>query len=118
MSRACQAYLDKGNDLGAARFEQETRVALYREDIAKYAGDRALPIEVKSGKGYKRHVALSNLLCSGEYGMHRLGSPSPTSNAPPISASSLSHPARYGGAIPNVGVNGLFAFAIGPSLQI
>lgn len=31
----------------------------------------ALPIEVKSGKGYRRHVALNNLLRTREYGIGR-----------------------------------------------
>ena len=30
-----------------------------------------MPIEVKSGKSYKRHVALDNLLSSEEYGIDR-----------------------------------------------
>ncbi len=45
MPKACEAYLNNGNDLGAARFEQESLVALYREDISKYAGDRALQVK-------------------------------------------------------------------------
>lgn len=36
-------------------------------DFMGEADSRALPIEVKSGKGYRRHVALNNLLKSPEY---------------------------------------------------
>lgn len=45
MPRAVQAYLDNRFDLGAARQAQENLVALYREDIAKHAGDRALQVK-------------------------------------------------------------------------
>ncbi len=39
--------------------------------IVEADGHAALPIEVKSGKDYKRHVALNNLLRSEEYGISR-----------------------------------------------
>ena len=39
-----QNYLDRGYDLGAARQTQEGLVALYRDDIAKHAGDRSLQV--------------------------------------------------------------------------
>ena len=45
MPRAVQAYLDRGYDLGAARQVQDELVALYRDDMAKHAGDRALQVE-------------------------------------------------------------------------
>ncbi len=37
--------------------------------IAETDAGTVLPIEVKSDKGYKRHVALNNLLRSDEYGI-------------------------------------------------
>lgn len=40
-------------------------------DFIGEADGAALPIEVKSGKGYRRHVALNNLLRSDEYGIER-----------------------------------------------
>lgn len=40
-------------------------------DFIGEADGKALPIEVKSGKSYRRHIALSNLLQSGEYGIDR-----------------------------------------------
>ncbi|MDO4797556.1 MAG: AAA family ATPase [Coriobacteriales bacterium] len=45
MPRAVQEYLDHGYDLGAARQAQEDLVVLYRDDIAKHAGDRALQVK-------------------------------------------------------------------------
>ena len=42
--RAVQSYLDRGFDLGAARQVQEGLVTLYRDDIAKHAGDRSLQV--------------------------------------------------------------------------
>lgn len=45
MPKACQAYLDNKYDLGAVRAEQESLVELYREDIAKHAGDRVLQVK-------------------------------------------------------------------------
>lgn len=45
MPRAVQGYLDHGYDLGAARQSQLDLVALYRNDIAKHAGDRALQVK-------------------------------------------------------------------------
>jgi predicted AAA+ superfamily ATPase len=45
MPRAVQSYLDHGYDLGAARQTQEELVALYRDDIAKHAGDRVLQVK-------------------------------------------------------------------------
>ena len=44
MPRAVQSYLDHGFDLGATRQTQEELVALYRDDIAKHAGDRSLQV--------------------------------------------------------------------------
>lgn len=41
MPGAVQAYLDYDSDLGAVRQIQESIVRLYRDDIAKYAGNRA-----------------------------------------------------------------------------
>ena len=45
MPEAVQRYLDGGFDLGAARSVQNDLVMLYREDIAKYAGNRALQVK-------------------------------------------------------------------------
>lgn len=45
MPKACQTYLDNNYDLGAMRAEQESLVELYREDIAKHAGDRVLQVK-------------------------------------------------------------------------
>ncbi|MBE6479079.1 MAG: ATP-binding protein [Olsenella sp.] len=45
MPEAVQAYLDNGYDLGASREVQEGLVSLYREDIAKHAGDRVLQVK-------------------------------------------------------------------------
>lgn len=45
MPEAVQTYLDKENDLGAVRETQQELVRLYREDIAKYAGERALQVK-------------------------------------------------------------------------
>ncbi len=40
-------------------------------DFVIETDDGVVPIEVKSGKGYKRHVALDNLLTSDEFGIRR-----------------------------------------------
>ncbi|MBQ9004186.1 MAG: DUF4143 domain-containing protein, partial [Eggerthellaceae bacterium] len=40
-------------------------------DFLVETDDGVVPIEVKSGKDYKRHVALNNLLSSGEYEIER-----------------------------------------------
>lgn len=40
-------------------------------DFIVETDEGVVPIEVKSGKGYKRHVALDNLLSSDEYGIDR-----------------------------------------------
>ncbi|MDO4797422.1 MAG: ATP-binding protein [Coriobacteriales bacterium] len=40
-------------------------------DFVVETDEGVVPIEVKSGKGYKRHVALNNLLASDEYGIDR-----------------------------------------------
>lgn len=45
MPEAVQRYLDTNYDLGAVRQVQGDLVALYREDIAKYAGDRSLQVK-------------------------------------------------------------------------
>ena len=46
---------------------------LYRAGIAKYAGGsaRVVPVEVKSGKNYKRHSALRKVLATPDYGVGR-----------------------------------------------
>lgn len=49
-----------------------------------------VPIEVKSGKGYKRHVALDNLLASDEYRIH---------TAYVFSEANVSQQARAGGTV-------------------
>lgn len=45
MPKAVQSYLDNGYDLGASREAQDDLVALYKEDIAKHAGDRVLQVK-------------------------------------------------------------------------
>ena len=45
MPEAVQRSLDARNDLGAVRQVQMDLLALYREDIAKYAGNRALQVK-------------------------------------------------------------------------
>lgn len=45
MPQAVQAYLDTKGDLGAVRDIQGDLLRLYREDIAKYAGRRALHVK-------------------------------------------------------------------------
>lgn len=45
MPEAVQRYLDTRYDLGAVRTTQTDLVALYRQDIAKYAGNRALQVK-------------------------------------------------------------------------
>lgn len=45
MPKACKAYLDNNHDLGAVREEQKSLIELYREDIAKHAGDRVLQVK-------------------------------------------------------------------------
>ena len=45
MPEAVQKSLDARNDLGAVRQVQTDLLALYREDIAKYAGNRALQVK-------------------------------------------------------------------------
>ena len=45
MPEPVQRYLDAGFDLGAAREVHGDLVTLYREDIAKYAGGRALQVK-------------------------------------------------------------------------
>ena len=40
-------------------------------DFVVETDDGVVPIEVKSGKSYKRHVALDNLLASQEFGISR-----------------------------------------------
>ncbi|MBQ3106763.1 MAG: AAA family ATPase, partial [Eggerthellaceae bacterium] len=45
MPEAVQVYLDTDGDLGAVRETQRQLVALYREDIAKHAGSRALQVK-------------------------------------------------------------------------
>lgn len=45
MPEAVQRSIDARNDLGAVRQVQSDLLELYREDIAKYAGDRALHVK-------------------------------------------------------------------------
>ena len=45
MPDAVQAYIDGAGDLGAARDIQDDLVRLYRDDISKYAGSRALQVK-------------------------------------------------------------------------
>lgn len=45
MPRAVQEHLDTKGDLGAVREVQNELVELYKEDIAKHAGDRALQVK-------------------------------------------------------------------------
>ncbi len=45
MPDAVQAYIGGRGDLGAARDVQDDLVRLYRDDISKYAGSRALQVE-------------------------------------------------------------------------
>lgn len=40
-------------------------------DFVVEVGGEVLPIEVKSGKAYKRHSALSNVLSTENYGIRR-----------------------------------------------
>lgn len=49
-----------------------------------------VPIEVKSGKGYRRHVALDNLLASNEYNIH---------TAYVLSEANVSQQERAGGTV-------------------
>ena len=45
MPEAVQTYISSSNDLGAVREKQQELLRLYREDIAKYAPERALQIK-------------------------------------------------------------------------
>ncbi len=45
MPEAVQRYIDTAGDLGSVRQVHEDLTALYREDIAKYAGNRALQVK-------------------------------------------------------------------------
>lgn len=39
--------------------------------VVQDADDRVFPIEIKSGKSYKRHRAMNNVLATAEYGLER-----------------------------------------------
>lgn len=80
MPAAVEAFSRTAN-MREVRARQKEIVEWYREDIAKYVGevdfmlpwalDSVIPVEVKSGKTYKRHSALTKLLKVENYDIER-----------------------------------------------